>query len=319
MGKNNFPASKLFFFVLAVYCISCCGSSTTAPRETFRFVVLGDSRGNDSSEPVNTAILGNLSSQIAALDPKPDLVLFLGDLVFSGGLSQLNQWNSIIAPIPNAGIPVYPTLGNHELLTGLASGQEAYRDYFELPTNGPSGYDELAYSVEHKNALFVCLDSYYFDGQTFFSNQITNAQLAWLNNLLGSTTKKFKFVFTHSPAYPVDGHIGNSLDSNQAQRDAFWNILDDGQATIFFAGHEHLYSRWGINSAVNSNWNNKLLQIIAGGAGAPIYISSSGVKADVIISQNHFVMVDINGNELVLTVYNDEGIVIDIFSLSLKY
>jgi hypothetical protein len=318
MGKINFPTSKLFFFVLAIYFISCCGSSSTAPQETFRFVVLGDSRGNDSSEPVNTAILGNLSSQIAALDPKPDLILFLGDLVFSGGLSQLNQWNSIIAPITNADIPVYPTMGNHELDIGLASGQEAYRDNFELPTNGPFGYDELAYSVEHKNALFVCLDSYYFDGQTFFSNQITNTQLAWLNNLLGNTTKKFKFIFTHSPAYPVDGHIGSSLDSNQAQRDAFWNILDDRQATIFFAGHEHLYSRWGISSAVNSSWNNNVLQIIAGGAGAPINISNSGGEADVIISQNHFVVVDINGNNLVLTVYNDGGNVIDTFSLTLK-
>jgi hypothetical protein len=286
-----------------------------ADANSFRFVIFGDSRGNSSENPINSSILSSLVNRIVALNPQPVLVLFLGDLVYAGGTDQLNQWKQIMAPITSAGISIYPTIGNHELAVGSATGQQAYQDAFELPTNGPAGYDELAYSVEYKNSLFVCLDSYYFDGTNTNSNLITDVQLSWLSNLLNSSTKTFKFVFTHSPAYPVDGHIGSSLDAYPEKRDAFWSILDNKQVTIFFCGHEHLYSRWRITSAVNSSWQNNVLEIISGGAGAPVYSVSYNRYADALRLNYHFVVADVTSQSVSLNVYDENGNNIDSYSI----
>ena len=49
--------------------------------DTFRFVVYADSRGNwTQGQEINTATLNYINNQIVNLNPKPDLVFFLGDM-----------------------------------------------------------------------------------------------------------------------------------------------------------------------------------------------------------------------------------------------
>jgi hypothetical protein len=49
--------------------------------DTFSFVVYGDSRGGwTQGQEINTAALNYINDQIVNLNPKPDLVFFLGDM-----------------------------------------------------------------------------------------------------------------------------------------------------------------------------------------------------------------------------------------------
>jgi hypothetical protein len=49
--------------------------------DTVRFVVYADSRGGwTQGQEINTAALNYINNQIVNLNPKPDLVFFLGDM-----------------------------------------------------------------------------------------------------------------------------------------------------------------------------------------------------------------------------------------------
>lgn len=290
--------------------------TVTSQATSFRFVVLGDSRNADLSIALNTEKLTQLANMIGSLNPRPAFILFLGDLVSTGGTAQLNEWKNVVAPLTNQGITIYPTVGNHEMANQNLSSQTEFQQAFDLPTNGPGGYDELAYSFEYGNSLFACLDSYYHDGATYHPNDVSDAQINWLGSLLSSSSKTHKFVFTHSPAYPADGHVGSSLDINPSRRNSLWSIIDSNRIDVFFAGHEHIYCRWYINTSVNSNWTNGVYEIISGGAGAPIYGVTRGFLPDVIRAAYHYIVVDIEGNTASIKTYNDSGAEIDSFTVT---
>jgi hypothetical protein len=311
-----FLIAPVLILLILVGCQHVYRISTPSSMPLFRFVVMGDSRGVNDSSPINTAELSKLADLVAALDPAPEFVLFVGDLAYSGGTTQLNSWKAIMSTITNEGIELYPTVGNHELGVGLSTGQQDYRDAFILPENGPTGYSELVFSFECTNSLFVCLDSYYYDGSTYYSNQITEEQTSWLSEVLSSSDKAHKFVFAHSPAYPVNGHVGSSLDTYPAKRDAFWEILDNNNADIFFAGHEHVYSRWKIDSAINVNWQNEVYQVISGGSGAPLGAKNLGIDPDAFASKYHYIVVDVAVSEIIVYSYDDQGSIIDNFTIT---
>ncbi len=85
--------------------------------------------------------------------------------------------------------------------------------------------------------------------------------LAWIEEqLVGSP--QFVFVVGHEPAYPQGYHIGDSLDLYPAERDAFWQFLNDRGVLAYICGHTHIYSTF-------SNNVGSTVQIDAGNAGNP--------------------------------------------------
>lgn len=317
--KIKFWSVKFIFLILVIFSASCGQvASTGAGSILVRFVVMSDSQNANENLAVNTEELSKLANIVANLSPLPSFILFSGDLVGTGGSTQLNEWKNVMVPVTNKGIVIYPTPGNHEVANQTLSSQQEYQAAFNLPQNGPAGYEELAYYFEAGNCLFVSLDSYYIDaGGVFHPNEITASQMTWLQNILATRSNTFQFVFTHSPAYPVDGQLGNSLDANPDKRNAFWKILNDNALDIFFAGHEHLYGRWKIGSTQNSSWHNEIYEIITGGAGGPIYSGlTRGIFPDALRMVYHYVVVDAYANSVSVNAYNDEQVLIDSFSIT---
>ena len=77
-----------------------------------------------------------------------------------------NDGFSFGGPSPGK-IPLYVGIGNHELYDNTgnwqASLQGEYQDFFaEMPSNGPTAYEKLAYAVEFGNSLFIVLDTFGF-------------------------------------------------------------------------------------------------------------------------------------------------------------
>jgi 3',5'-cyclic AMP phosphodiesterase CpdA len=283
--------------------------------DTFRFVVYADSRGGwTQGQEINAAALNYINNQIVNLNPKPDLVFFLGDMATvaydTHGKRLLADWKNLMeadgfsfgGPIPGK-IPLYVAIGNHELYDNngnwQASLQGEYQYFFsEMPDNGPSAYKKLAYGVEFGNSLFIVLDTFGFvDGNKNWDNGIDELQYWWFYATSLQSQAKHKFVLTHGPAYSPEGWPSG----NPAVRDMLWQAMKELHFDVFFAGHEHLYARW--------KPDNTLLQIISGSAGAtpddpklllPISKSKSPIKAawDYI-----FTVVDVTGDQITAQTY----------------
>lgn len=282
---------------------------------SFRFVVMADSRCSGSSyhlkkflstsrgQVINKAVLNYINAEIVKLEPKPVFVIFLGDLVLFGGEKNLQDWKNTMKTITDAGIKLYVVIGNHDLYGAKdhdeLKNQTTFQAVFsEMPDNGPEGYENLVYSFEYGNSFFAVLDSFYIDPvtSTKYYGKITDKQLTWLQAQIAQTRAKHKFVFSHLPVYSVV----HPAKQDQSLR-KLWALLDNCTFQMFFAGHEHLYSRWTIDHGVDKAWKNGVVQIIAGTVGAPIVTESmlkvAKTKAHIHLGYN-FVVVDVEGDSI---------------------
>ncbi len=157
----------------------------------------------------------------------------------------------------------FPVIGNHEEET--PSDVLWIRDHYpSLPwivNSGPVGCENTTYSFDYLNAHFVVLNEYYVNGDdTGGDGDVVDALYDWLVADLASTTKPAVFVFGHEPAFPFNRHVGDSLDGHRANRDRFWNLLEQELVVAYLCGHTHYYSKYQHNGG-------KVWQIDLGNAG----------------------------------------------------
>lgn len=130
---------------------------------------------------------------------------------------------------------VYFVLGNHD---SPPSGDATFRNHIApyYPENGPiSAPQGTIFSFDRNNCHFVITNQYWNHG----GGGYTSEQLYWIKQDLAASDQPFKFVFGHEPAFPLDRHVGDSLDADPVQRDLFWNILVENDVQAFFCGHTH--------------------------------------------------------------------------------
>lgn len=316
--------------------------------ENLRFVFLADSRGNNTTtDLINTAVLTAINNQILALSPRPSYVIYGGDQAYRGcvtGTYSFQAFKDAMAPLTNAGIPLFTAVGNHELtysdalgvITVRVANQTAYQTAFNTnPANGPAGYEHLAYSFTSPggDCFFAVLDPYYITSDTidtpdFINGSVDDTQLSWLTAQLTQTKASHKFLFIHAPYYYVASMppFANITYTN------LWKILDDNRFDLYCCGHQHLFSRRTIDSSIAPNpqttpptqWHNNVVQLLTGTCGAGIEKSNGYV--DPILWHVHdadniyyFSVVDINGSQVTVNTYagNTEAYtVIDSFTVN---
>lgn len=271
------------FFLLASPCFA-----------DFRFAVMGDTRdysGDGINVKTMKAILEKIKSE------EVDFIVVTGDMITGSAKSsihgnRLKKWKGIIE---RYGIPFYIGVGNHEIESEMS--ENIVRSIFEMPENGPSGFKELIYSFDYKNAHFIMLDTEAFNN----FHAIGETQLKWLKEDVEKNQKKTIFIFGHDPAYPVYNHIGSSLDKYAVERDKLWGIFKKYKVSAYICGHEHLY---------NMSIHDGVYQIISGGGGA--HISAPEEKGGFY----NFVVIDVKDDEAIsITVKDINGLVKDTFSI----
>jgi len=264
--------------------------AVTSQAFAFRFVVLADSPDNETNKTAfNQNALEYVRDRILNMNPQPDMIFFLGDLVTKakGKVGDLDNqpflplWKEVMRPIAQAGIKIYVAIGNRELypVTGwppIKALEGEFQNYFgydldpdfTMPGNGPDNpynYKYLAYSVSHENAFFVVLDTFAFkaDGLTNWDNGLDAQQLAWFQAQATQSTAKYKFVLTHGPAFSPEGW---SVDPSLPQ--TLWGIMQDNHFAGYFCGHEHIYSRWLIDKSLAPRPTPQITQVLTGSVGA---------------------------------------------------
>ena len=176
----------------------------------------------------------------------------------------------------------YPLVGNHEIdtpddtadMTWLrneyANGNGVRTPLKDFTNqNGPAGCVETMFSWDYGNAHFVSVNEYWNGGAGAGSDAATagRTNLAirdWLAADLAASNQPFVFVFGHEPAFPLNRHVGDSLDKYVDDRDAFWDLLEGEGVSVFICGHTHVYSTY--QQAGGGVW-----QIDVGNAGNNTY------------------------------------------------
>jgi len=238
--------------LLAVLCLGVVladqGDTTADP---FQFAVFSDCQpGSRPWSPVMHAI----ATEVGGMDVP--FVIGTGDYI-NGSSNQTTvrrQWDGFftaLAPLQaNRAIPVALAPGNHDIMS-VRRNDEIFLEYFE----------HLYFSFDHEACHFVILDSEGL-GQ---EGRIAGTQLQWLKqDLAAHADAKFTFVALHRPLFPVDGHVGSSLDMYPAERDALHALFVQQGVDAVFSGHEHLY---------NHQEKDGIHYFINGGAGGPLYAS----------------------------------------------
>jgi acid phosphatase type 7 len=232
----------------ALFGLTCCTKKSTAQTsvdlqlkvsEPFRFVAYGDTRFHDpiDTQAANPAVRVALVHAIADADPA--FVCFTGDIVYNGNdVNDWKIWDSETSIWREKKIPVFPSLGNHDL---HGSEKVALENYFQrFPDLKNSRY----YSVRAGNALLLVLDS--------SLDELSGSQGDWLKGKLDAIPGDVDFVFLmfHHPPYTSSSDskmFGGGHSSRNGERQLA-KMLEDRQAHarvrfVVFSGHVHNYER----------------------------------------------------------------------------
>ena len=197
----------------------------------------------------------------------PSGFFILGDLVSLG--YKKNKWTAIDSYIKRCtqdSIPVYATLGNHELMFNTKKGTANFRSRF--PMYNPAGYTEIIDSV-----AVVLVNSNFA--------KMTTAEILAQDNWYNGTIKKLdkddaiKFIIVgchHSP-YTNSKIVKPSMEVRQNFVPAF---INSKKCMLFLSGHSHNFERFKMQG--------KYFLVIGGGGGLhqPLYTSevSHDLSAD---------------------------------------
>ena len=270
-------------FVLAVALAMGCTSFAAAQEitlpnkpDSLRFAIIGDSGTGDANQ------LRVAQALWAAHQKFPyEFVLMMGDNIYGGEATKDfdKKFLTPYKPILSAGIKFYAALGNHD------TPNQAYYKQFNM--NG-----ERFYTFKPKNGVrFFALDSNYMDPK----------QLVWFEKELAASGSDWKIAFFHHPIYSSGGTHGSDL----ALRDQLEPLFLKYKIDAVFAGHEHFYERIKPQKGIQ--------YFISGGAGK---VRKGDLHQDELVAKGfdagyHFMLIEINGDQMHFQVISDQGKTID--------
>ena len=230
------------------------------PGQPLRILVYGDMRFTNPKNTVDSVprVRAWLAQKVAA--ERPDAMLVTGDIPFHGSdQADWQQFRLEAASWQQNGLRVYPTVGNHEMVTDPVRG---YRNYFEAFPQ-LKGYH--VYSVLLGNVYIISLDAV----EPIWP---TGYQADWLQAQLDHLPPQADFVFflVHVPmmADVQSEFVANIPSSDMVE---VRHYLETKAATsrakfIVVSGHIHNYERFQ---------EKGITHVISGGGGAkpyPVYL-----------------------------------------------
>ncbi len=264
--------------------VLACSGAIAQAAQPFRFAIYGDTRdGHKAHRDVVARIM----------EAKPVFVLQTGDLVHTGTDNSLWKTYDDITGEMRKRLPVYPARGNHDV------GGTGYEDRVTAPfTSG----NKLWYSFNKGNSHFVALA---IDESNAFD--VRSPQYVWLEADLAAAKPKARhiFVFFHVAPYSIGSH-----GSNLIVRKILCPLFEKFGVRAVFNGHDHIYyhtKREGIH------------YVVTGGGGAPLYYpdpKKGAIEGDKWERAHNYVLCDVNGDKVQMTVNRSDGTLIERFSIS---
>ncbi|MBO3752332.1 metallophosphoesterase [Streptosporangiaceae bacterium NEAU-GS5] len=257
--------------------------SSNAPRPVAAesgFIVLGDF---GAGTPEQTQVAKQM--RVWAGRHRVDAIVTTGDNVYPDGSPDLYD-RVLRKPYERLGVPMWATLGNHDVVGGHAAEELAFLKLLRPPT---------AKIIPGAQLLFMD------------ANDVSPAQTRWLDDTLSAPGPALRIVVFHQPAWSCSYH------GSTPAVDKMWvPIFERHRVALVLNGHDHNYQRYVSGKGVS--------YVVTGGGGAGLYPLKSGCagqpKRAAAFKRHHFVGVEIAGGKLTLTAVDASGRVFDQVVLS---
>jgi len=303
----NFRKTLLLLVVLviAVTFISIFTSTAATPvaplelqqqlKAPFRFVAFGDTRFTESTNPdvSNASIRRAIVNAVAK--EKPAFITISGDIVYKGDhAGDWKVWDSETSAWRDEKIPVYPTLGNHDL---HGNEQTALANYFQ---RFPDLQQHRYYSVRFANCLMLALDS--------SISETTGPQGEWIKQTLDKLPDDVAFVILvlHHPPFTSSSDKekyggGHSARSNEEElgKELEGRQTHTRARFVVFAGHVHNYER---------HEHGGVTYFVTGGGGAHAHLIERN-PSDPFQSTTvnyHYLVADVSADSMIVTMHRVE-------------
>lgn len=298
------------------------GSFITGPADNataIRFLGLGDTRTYPTQMDAAMQAMKTFYTQPGNSDYQR-LVIHNGDWVSTDGDSYwTSQWFTGYSDVVNftANTPINGCKGNHDNTTGYPNGTSTYfPKYFPFPYQHAthSGvatpfdpatvqtWGSLYWSYDYGPVHFTIVDNY---------SDLTQGgtQYNWVESDLAGTTKPWKILIYHEPAYSA----GSDGDNSNVR--VLEQLVTKHGVDLIYCGHSHNYARTGAYNAAQAGGDTIALNvphITSGGGGAPVYqpdMTNTGNYPHVITAwpATEFMTFDVNGKTLKMTAYQVNG------------
>lgn len=321
---SDLEAGTIYYYALSVDGTSQEGSFNTAPPNdtvSLTFYSYGDTRSNPAEDDKSAGERDKIAMQIlrfVADNPAEHqtILLHTGDYVARGLTEKFwddeyfnrSSQNSMEVM---AQLPILGAIGNHETYAEGGSGEDQehagdlFRKYWPNPLFADNGC--FYYSFDYGPVHFVALDQYKCD----YANG--SEQYTWAREDLAATQKRWKIVFFHTPAWTAAEHENSSdpegfSEQERIMAEEYTPLFSQEGVKLVLQGHRHYYARSSVNGT-------QYLTLGGGGAelGTPDYNAPYLVKAE---KAYHFAKIDINGSTADVQIIDDEGRVIDSFTIN---
>jgi hypothetical protein len=254
----------------------------------FRFCLWGDSQERPE-----------VFSQLVAhmMDHQPDLLVGLGDFVWSG--SDYSQWGERFFG------PLQPLIQHTPMIAALGNHDESSSWFFDLLAQPGN---EQWFSYRYGNAFFLVLDT----NEPFAvgTEQYQYALEALLSDPAQSAT--WLFAAHHHPPY---SEIYEEPIYEQIRRELI-PLYEHAGVDVNFHGHIHDYER---GEHLPPQTGRRIWQVQTSGGGGTLWWDEYDGEWDqidlVIQDQHHMVVVEAGTSELTLQAINLQGEAMDVITL----
>lgn len=261
--------------------VSADASFRTAPNPgtPFRFAWLADFRTNVSVHDIIA---------IHAANANPVMLLYGGDLCMNSKYTSFKEQffrPNELALI--ARVPFFNAPGNHE---GWKENTKAFTQS-PASASGTQNYYSFDYGDIHVLML---------------NNEIpydeASPQFKFAQEDLARTTKPWKIVGAHRPAYCAGGH---NEDINMKKLTV--KVFEPNHVDLVLAGHTHFFQH---------NLVNGIHHFVLGSVGAPLYNVGSAPYVVKSAKEYNYGVFDITPTTLILNVYNERNVLLDSLTLN---
>jgi hypothetical protein len=298
------PSTRYYYRVAdAVNGVYGTGSFITAPdvsANAVKFLAFGDTR----SGPAALDGVAREMRKVYLADPSyQGINLQAGDWVSSDAESSwtaqwfnANQQTQLLL----AEQPINGVKGNHENASGFS---KYFPKYYPFPyvapgqkAGDPASLNNLYWSFDYGPVHFTVVDQYSPYG-------VGSAQYQWVVNDLATTTKPWKVLTYHEPAWTAGTH-GNNVTTQQV----FDPIIKQYGVDVVYSGHNHNYARCQVETSAAAAGDSiapKVPYITNGGGGAGLYnvdTTNTGAYRHVVtaLSEYEFMTFEVDGATLTM-------------------
>jgi predicted phosphodiesterase len=271
-------SSVALLAVMSLLAAGVFAQDLTLPNKptSLKFAVIGDSGTGDS----NQYRLAKVFTDIRKKFPY-EFVIMVGDNMY-GSQTEKDYQKKFETPykgILDQNIKFYAALGNHD---------QPNQANYKLFNMGGKRF----YTFKPRDGVrFFALDTNYMDKE----------QLDWLAKELAASGSDWKIPFFHHPLYSSGGRHG----SDQALREQLEPLFVKNSVDVVFSGHDHFYERIKPQKGIQ--------YFVTGGAGKVRKgdIQDEGLMAKGFDEGYHFMLIEIDGDQMHFQVVSDLGKTID--------